>query len=131
MENFKKSETSIKNWAEDDRPREKMMKQGSEMLSNSELLAIIINSGSKDRSAIDLAKEILKLAHNNLDELGKLSLKDMQKVKGIGIAKAISITAALEIGRRRNATETTPERESAEQQRDCGLPEAGIERLSI
>jgi DNA repair protein RadC len=131
MENFKKPETSIKNWAEDDRPREKMMKQGSEMLSNSELLAILINNGSKDRSAIDLAKEILKLAHNNLDELGKLSLKDMQKVKGIGIAKAISITAALEIGRRRNATETTPERESAEQQRDCGLPEAGIERLSI
>ena len=105
MENLKKSTTSIKNWSEDDRPREKMLKQGSEMLSNSELLAIIINSGSKDRSAIDLAKEVLKLAHNNLDELGKLSPKDLQKVKGIGTAKAIFITAALELGRRRNTTE--------------------------
>jgi DNA repair protein RadC len=105
MENFKKPESSIKNWAEDDRPREKMMKQGSEMLSNSELLAIIINNGGKDRSAIDLAKEILKLAHNNLDELGKLSVKDLQKVKGIGTAKAISISAALELGRRRSTTE--------------------------
>ncbi len=105
MENFKKSETSIKNWAEDDRPREKLMKQGSEMLSNSELLAIIINNGSKARSAIDLAKEILRLGHDNLDELGKLSLQDLKKIKGIGEAKAISIAAALELGRRRSVTE--------------------------
>lgn len=105
MENFKKSETSIKNWAEDDRPREKLMKQGSEMLSNSELLAIIINNGSKERSAIDLSKEILRLGHDNLDELGKLSLKDLQKIKGIGEAKAISIAAAMELGRRRSVTE--------------------------
>lgn len=106
MENLKKPETSIKNWAEDDRPREKMMKQGSEMLSNSELLAIIINNGSRDRSAIDLAKEILRLGHDNLDELGKLSLKDLQKIKGVGEAKAVSIAAALELGRRRSATES-------------------------
>jgi DNA repair protein RadC len=105
MENFKKPETSIKNWAEDDRPREKMMKQGSEMLSNSELLAILINNGSKDRSAIDLAKEILRLSHDNLDELGKLSLIDLQRIKGIGEAKAITIAAALELGRRRSTTD--------------------------
>jgi DNA repair protein RadC len=105
MENFKKPESSIKNWAEDDRPREKLTRQGSEMLSNSELLAIIINNGSKDRSAVDLAKEILRLGHDNLDELGKLSLKDLQKIKGIGEAKAISIAAALELGRRRSATD--------------------------
>ncbi len=100
MENNK---TSIKNWAEDDRPREKMAKHGAEILSNAELLGIIINNGSKEKSAIELAKEILKLGHDNLDELGKLSLTDLQKVKGIGIAKAITIAAALEIGRRRTA----------------------------
>jgi DNA repair protein RadC len=103
LENIENNKTSIKNWAEDDRPREKMAKHGAEMLSNSELLAIIINNGSKSKSAVELAKEILQLGHNNLDELGKLSLKDLQKIKGIGIAKAISIAAALEIGRRRTA----------------------------
>ncbi len=103
MENIENNKTSIKNWAEDDRPREKMAKHGAEMLSNSELLAIIINNGGKSKSAVELAKEILQLGHNNLDELGKLSLKDLQKIKGIGIAKAISIAAALEIGRRRTA----------------------------
>lgn len=104
MENFKKPKTSMKNWAEDDRPREKMMKSGSDVLSNSELIAIIINNGSREDSALSLSKDILELAHNNLDELGKMSLKDMQKVKGIGPAKAIAIAAALELGRRRSAT---------------------------
>ncbi len=103
MKNIENNKTSIKNWSEDDRPREKMAKHGAEGLSNSELLAIIINNGSKDKSAVDLAKEILQLGQNNLDELGKLSIKDLQKIKGIGIAKAISISAALEIGRRRTA----------------------------
>ena len=98
MENSENNKTSIKNWAEDDRPREKMVRHGAEMLSHSELIAIIINNGSKLKSAIELAKEILKLGHDNLDELGKLSLKDLQKVKGIGPAKAISIAAALELG---------------------------------
>ena len=102
MENSENIKTSIKNWAEDDRPREKMAKHGAEILSNSELLGIIINNGSKEKSAVELAKEILKLGHDNLDELGKLSLKDLQKIKGIGIAKAIAITAALELGRRRS-----------------------------
>ncbi|MEQ1554235.1 MAG: DNA repair protein RadC [Ferruginibacter sp.] len=103
MENYNKTKTSIKNWAEDDRPREKMAKNGAETLSNSELLAIIINTGNKTKSAIELAKDILNLGQNNLDELGKLSLTDLQQIKGIGLAKAISIAAALEIGRRRTA----------------------------
>jgi len=105
MEISEKNKSSIKNWAEDDRPREKMAKHGAEILSNSELLAIIINNGNQNSSALDLAKEILQLGHNNLDELGKLSLKDLQTVKGIGIAKAITISAVLELGRRRSAGE--------------------------
>ena len=102
MENSENNKTSIKNWAEDDRPREKMARHGAEVLSNAELLAIIINNGNKEKSAVELAKDILKLGSDNLDELGKLSIKDFQKIKGIGIAKAITITAALELGRRRS-----------------------------
>ena len=102
MENLENLKTSIKNWAEDDRPREKMARHGAEVLSNAELLAIIINNGSKEKSAVELAKDILKLGADNLDELGKLSLKDFQKIKGIGNAKAIAIAAALELGRRRS-----------------------------
>ncbi len=102
MENSENIKTSIKNWAEDDRPREKMERHGAEVLSNAELLAIIINNGNKEKSAVELAKDILKLGSDNLDELGKLSIKDFQKIKGIGIAKAIAITAALELGRRRS-----------------------------
>ena len=102
MENSENIKTSIKNWAEDDRPREKMARHGAEVLSNAELLAIIINNGNKEKSAVELAKDILKLGYDNLDELGKLSIKDFQKIKGIGIAKAITITAALELGRRRS-----------------------------
>ena len=95
MENLENLKTSIKNWAEDDRPREKMARHGAEVLSNAELLAIIINNGNKEKSAVELAKDILKLGADNLDELGKLSLKDFQKIKGIGNAKAIAIAAAL------------------------------------
>lgn len=96
---------SIKNWAKDDRPREKLLTHGAETLSNSELFAILINHGTKNKSAIELAKDILVLGKNNLQELGKLSVKELMKIKGIGEAKAITITAALEIGRRRQATE--------------------------
>ena len=96
---------SIKNWAEDDRPREKLLQKGAASLSSSELLAILINNGTKNKSAIDLAKEILKLGRDNLNELGKLTVKDLQKVKGIGVAKAVSIAAALELGRRRQGAE--------------------------
>ncbi len=106
MENFNKPSTSIKNWAADDRPREKLLSKGAEVLSNSELIAILINNGSKDKSAVDLAKEVLKLGSDNLNELGKLTLKDFQQIKGIGEAKAITIAAALELGRRRQASAT-------------------------
>lgn len=103
MKNVNKPSTSIKNWAIDDRPREKLLIKGATALSNSELLAILINNGSKNKSAVELAKEILKLGHDNLNELGKLSLNDFKQVKGIGEAKSIIITAALELGRRRHA----------------------------
>lgn len=96
---------SIKNWAKDERPREKLLAHGAEILSNSELLAILINNGTRNKSAIELAKEILSLGKNNLQELGKLTVKELMKIKGIGEAKAITITAALEIGRRRQATD--------------------------
>ncbi|MGG9971413.1 RadC family protein [Ferruginibacter sp. SUN002] len=104
MENFNKASTSIKNWAEDDRPREKLSLKGAATLSNAELLAILINNGSKEKSAVELAREILQLGQNNLNELGRLSIGDLKKIKGIGEAKAIIITAALELGRRRQAT---------------------------
>ena len=92
---------SIKTWAKDDRPREKLLAIGVENLSNSELLAILLLNGYKEKTAVDLAKEILHLAKNNLGELGKLPVKALSKIKGIGEAKAIMIVAAMEIGRRR------------------------------
>lgn len=97
---------SIKQWAKDDRPREKLLFNGAATLSDSELLAILIHNGSKEKSAVELAKDILKLSKDNLSELGKLSVKDLMKVKGIGEAKAISIAAALELGRRRQTSGT-------------------------
>ncbi len=99
------STKSIKNWAEDDRPREKMLLKGIETLSNAELLAILINNGTRDKSAVDVAKELLTAIDNDLLQLGKLSVKEILKlkVKGIGEAKAISIAAALELGIRRDA----------------------------
>jgi len=106
MESSNKSSTSIKNWAIDDRPREKLLVKGRESLSDSELLAILINSGNKNKSAVELAKEVLAMGKNNLNELGKVSLKELMKIKGIGEAKAITLTAALELGRRRQASAT-------------------------
>lgn len=103
MENVNKPSTSIKNWATDDRPREKLLTKGASALSNSELIAILLNNGSKNKSAVELAKEILKLGQDNLNELGKLSFKDLKKIKGIGEAKSVTIVAALELGRRRQA----------------------------
>ena len=96
---------SIKNWAKDERPREKLLAHGAETLSNSELLAILINHGTKNKSAIELGKEVLEAGKNNLQELGKLTVKELMKIKGIGEAKAITIAASLELGRRRQATE--------------------------
>lgn len=95
---------SIKQWAKDDRPREKLLAKGATVLSNSELLAILIINGTRQKSAVELAQDILRLGKDNLNELGKLSVKDLVKLKGIGEAKAISIVAAMELGRRRQAT---------------------------
>lgn len=94
---------SIKNWAEDDRPREKLLLKGQRALSDSELLAIIMGSGSRDESAVDLAKRILASVENNWNNLSRLSVQDLRKFKGVGEVKAISIMTALEIGRRRAA----------------------------
>jgi DNA repair protein RadC len=99
------STKSIKNWAEDDRPREKMLLKGIESLSNAELIAILINNGTKEKSAVDVAKELLAAIDNDLQQLGNLSVKEIikLKVKGIGEVKAICIAAALELGVRRDA----------------------------
>ena len=94
---------SIKQWAKDDRPREKLLTHGPSRLSDSELLAILLNHGTRDKSALDLAREIMQLGKHNLNELGKLTIKELTRIKGIGQAKAITIAAALEIGRRRQA----------------------------
>ncbi|GAB3506539.1 DNA repair protein RadC [Spirosoma knui] len=92
---------TIQSWAEEDRPREKLMLKGKAALSEAELIAILINSGTIDLTAVDVAKIILKSVGNNLNELARLSIKDLSKFRGIGEAKAISIVAALELGRRR------------------------------
>lgn len=94
---------SIKDLARDDRPREKMLDKGREALSDAELLAILIGSGTPETSAISLCQEILKTVDNDLNKLALLTIKDLMKFKGIGEAKAITIVAALEMGRRRKA----------------------------
>ena len=95
--------TPINQWAEDDRPREKFLLKGKSTLSDSELLAILIGSGSRNESAVQLCQRILASAENNLNTLGKMSVSQLMQFKGIGEAKAISIAAALELGRRRRA----------------------------
>jgi DNA repair protein RadC len=102
---------SIKNWAVDDRPREKLALNGADSLSNSELLAILINNGTQDKSAVDLAKELLAAVGNNLQKLAGLSVKEMVnlKIKGLGPAKAITIAAALELGVRRSMADNKKE----------------------
>ncbi|MFT6036356.1 MAG: DNA repair protein RadC [Marivirga sp.] len=95
----------IKQWAEADRPREKLIDKGRSVLSEAELIAILIGSGTKSLSAIDVAKNILAAVDNNLNHLATLSVKDLMKFKGIGQAKAVSIVSALELGRRRKATD--------------------------
>lgn len=92
---------SIKNWAVEDRPREKLIQKGIYSLSDTELLAILISTGTKQLSAVDLAKHVLTDANNNLHALGKKTINDLQKINGIGEAKAIKIIAALELGKRR------------------------------
>jgi DNA repair protein RadC len=96
---------SIKEWAEDDRPREKLVKKGTDVLSNAELIAILIGTGTRNQSAVELSRKLLELAGDNLNELAKLTLKDFQKIKGIGQAKAVTIITALELGKRRKISE--------------------------
>jgi len=97
----KPSSFSIKNWSQDDQPREKLRDKGRAALSDAELVAILISSGNKEESAVDLCKRILAHVENNLSELGKLTINQLMEFKGIGEAKAITIAAALELGRRR------------------------------
>ncbi|MDQ3071861.1 MAG: DNA repair protein RadC [Bacteroidota bacterium] len=96
---------SIKEWSAEDRPREKLLTKGRRALSDAELIAILISSGTKHRSALDLAKDLLHKYDNDLDSLGKLDVKGFSKVKGIGPARAITIIAALELGRRKKESE--------------------------
>jgi len=95
----------IKSWAEDDRPREKLILKGKTALSDAELLAIIIGSGTRNKSAVELSKEILSSYGNNLSEFSRVQISDLLKFNGIGEAKAINIIATLELGRRRQGSE--------------------------
>jgi DNA repair protein RadC len=97
---------SIKNWAPDDRPREKLVHKGVQSLSDAELLSIIIGSGTRDITAVELARKILAFSENNLFLLGKKTVTDLMNIKGIGQAKAIGIVAAFELGRRRNQSDS-------------------------
>lgn len=105
-------------WAEDDRPREKLLAQGRQALSDAELIAILIGSGSRNESALALSQRILDSVGNNLNDLGKRSIAELMKFKGIGEAKAITIAAALELGRRRQASDL-PERPEIRGSRDA------------
>lgn len=96
---------NILSWAEEDRPREKLLLKGKSALSDAELIAILIGSGTRSISAVEVAKMILANAENNLNTLARFSVKELQKIKGIGEAKAISIVSALELGRRRKESD--------------------------
>jgi DNA repair protein RadC len=106
----KSAPKGIKSWATDDRPREKLLTKGPMALSDGELLAILIGSGTREISAVDLARSILASVHNSISELSRLSIKELIKFKGIGEAKAINIAAALEIGRRRRLNDSLQKR---------------------
>lgn len=97
---------SIKHWAEEDRPREKLLLKGKSSLSDAELIAILLRTGVKGNSALDIARKIMKSVNGDLNALGRLTVNDLKKLeKGIGETKAITLVAALELGRRRQATE--------------------------
>jgi DNA repair protein RadC len=115
---------SIKQWALEDRPREKLLQKGISSLSDAEIIAILIGSGTRELSAVELAKNILHGVKNRIDELAKLSVNDLTKIKGIGEAKAINIVAALELGRRRKLSEafTNPKITSSKDVADIFSP---------
>jgi DNA repair protein RadC len=102
MKNVNKPSTSIKLWAADDQPIEKMEKLGSTILSNAELIAIIIRTGNPNQSAVEVSKQVMSRCKNDFNELSKMTIKELEAVKGIGKTKAVSIIAALEIGRRKS-----------------------------
>jgi len=104
MENYEQKFT-IKSWAEEDRPREKLMLKGKSVLSDAELLAILLGSGNRNESAVELGKRVLNHVNDNLMELSRLSVTELMQFPGIGEAKAITVIAALELGRRRNESE--------------------------
>lgn len=104
---YEKNKITIKQWHEDDRPREKLLSKGKSSLSTAELIAILIGSGNTEESAVALSKRILASVDNNLHQLGKLSINQLTAFKGIGQAKAVSIAAALELGKRRGMEEST------------------------
>jgi DNA repair protein RadC len=121
MEKTPNPYTSIKNWAEEDRPREKLMLHGKHTLSPAELLAILISTGTKSKSAIDLAREILKKCGDDINQLAKMGVKELVKIDGIGQAKAISIVAAIELGGRRQVAEVKQKKTIGHSKDICDL----------
>jgi DNA repair protein RadC len=111
-----KDKKSIKDWSEDDRPREKLLKKGTDSLSDAELIAILLGSGSLTQSAVELARDILGSCNNNINNLGKKSLKELTGFKGVGEAKAVSIIAALELGKRRKLEDVMKQRKISSSQ---------------
>ncbi|WKZ60299.1 MAG: DNA repair protein RadC [Cyclobacteriaceae bacterium] len=107
MKKEKGSFLNIKSWAAEDRPREKLLLKGTAALSDAELIAILLGTGTASMSAVDVAKSMLQQAGNNLDDLARFTVKDLMKIKGIGEAKAIAIVSALELGRRRKDSGVT------------------------
>ncbi|RBL90862.1 DNA repair protein RadC [Chitinophaga sp. HK235] len=97
------SHVAIRHWADTEKPREKLLNSGPSALTDTELLAILLHTGHKSKSALDLAREVLQLAHNNLSELGRINARKLQKLRGMGSAKAVTILAAMELARRRQA----------------------------
>lgn len=122
---------SIKTWAVNDRPREKFIKKGCQALSDSELIAILIRSGTPDRSALVVAQEVLSLANDNLSLLAKLQLKDLITVKGVGHTKAITLMTALELGRRRRLSEAISRSKISSSKDAFDLMKPLLEDLSV
>lgn len=116
---------NIKSWAEEDRPREKLSVKGKAALSDAELIAILIRSGSRDESAVELSKKILNAVGNNLNELGKMDVAELTSFKGVGEAKALSIVAAMELARRRKESEVRHKRKVSSS-RDAYLEVASV-----
>lgn len=110
-----KDKLNIKDWAEEDRPREKLEQRGAQQLTNAELLAILIGSGNAEKSAVELMRDVLADCNNNLNTLGKRSIRELESFKGVGPAKAITILAACELGKRRQM-------QDVEERADLGAP---------